>query len=249
MAKSVRVILVTGDAPYLGGPATWKPLRQALPEFDCVEVDLLNLDAEYRLAEAARDHIQKALAGAQGIIAHGTAARLAIESAAAVDPTLPVLLLSPRMVTRSSPVLSLIRHLAGGVGGGLLASVARRKRRRLLDDSPYIWKQLRLLVREDVISEELVNEARGRIADARMTAIVDRTAEMLHDLLTPLDARTSDAVSRRMVLLGEGPVDRRVLAREGGTVLSGAWSAPMLESPEAVADCVRSFMVAADSRA
>jgi hypothetical protein len=128
------------------------------------------------------------LIGAQAIVAHGTAARVAIEATAEWV-------------------------------GGIPASVARAKRRRLLAEEPYIRKRLRLLVRGDVITDELVNEARSRIADPRMDLIEDRTAEILSEVLTPVDAHINEVVSRRLVLLGEGPSDRKLRARAPATVV------------------------------
>ncbi|HEY5341648.1 MAG TPA: hypothetical protein VIK27_11520, partial [Candidatus Aquilonibacter sp.] len=103
----------------------------------------------------------------------------------------------------------------------------------------YVRKQLNLLVRRDLISEELVSEARARIADPRMEQAVARTAETLRAILTPVDERANAAVSRRAILLGSGPMDRRARARGGATVVDGAWAAPMLEQPQAVADALR----------
>jgi hypothetical protein len=75
-----------------------------------------------------------------------------------------------------------------------------------------------------------------------MDFVVDRTAATLREVLTPIDARTNDAASRRMTLLGEGPMDRKVGARMAAAVVPGAWAAPMLESPQVVADGLRALL-------
>lgn len=237
-----HVVLVTGDAPYLGGPATWASLRQAAPDFDFVEVDLMDVIAEESILDAARSRIQKALAQACAIIAHGTAAAAAIEAASLVEPVTPILLLSPRIVVRQSFLMKVIRTSVSGRGGDILNAVARSKYRRLLTDGTYVRKQLNLLVRADLVTDELLEEARARIADPRMDLILKRTAETVRAILTPIDEYANTAVSHRMVLLGEGPIDRKARIRGGATVLPGAWAAPMLEVPEAVADTLRALV-------
>jgi hypothetical protein len=236
-----RVVLVTGAAPYLGGPATWSHLRECVPEFDFIDVDLLDAATGENIVDAARRRIETALSGAHAIVAHGTAARAAIEAVARVDSSIPVILLSPLIVSRQTILLGLVRVLAG-MGGNTLASIARTKRRRLLVDESYLRKQLNLLVRSDLITDELLNEARARIADSRTDLIVARTAEMLRGVLTPIDPRIDESVSHRMLLLGEGPMDRRARARGGATVVKGAWAAPMLETPLAVAESLRAIV-------
>lgn len=161
-----------------------------------------------------------------------------------MNPSTPVILLSPRIIARESLLLRGIRALVAGLLRNVLANVARGKRRRLLADDSFLRKQLNLLVRNDLISDELVNEARARIADPRMDLIVAQTAEALGEVLTPLDARANKAVCRRLVLLGNGAMDRKARARGWGDVVDGAWAAPMLETPHAVADALRAILVA-----
>ncbi len=247
-SDSGRVVLVTGDAPYLGGPATWARLREAAPEFEFIEVDLMEIAFEERLRDAARSRIESALRGARAIIAHGTAAPIAIEAVSATDPAIPILLLSPRIVMRPSPLLAAIQTIFSGKGADILNAFARSKHRRLLKNDAYVRKQLALLVRNDLITEELLNDAKARIADPGMEAIVSRSAESLRALLTPIDEHANTAVSKRMVLLGEGPMDRKARFRGGATVLEGAWAAPMIEAPQAVADTLRALISRSPSR-
>jgi hypothetical protein len=242
MTRRAHVVLVAGDVPYLGGPATWSGLRRAAPEFEFDEIDLLEATTSEDIIAAARTTIETALKGAVAIAAHGTAARIAVEAVAVVDPSLPVLLLSPRIVTRESLLLRGIRILVDGPLGNVLALVARRKRRKLLADDSFLRKQLKRLVRNDLISDELIDEATARIADPRMDRMADRTVEVVRAMLTPIDTSTNEAVHRRLVLLGNGPIDRKLRARGSGTVLEGAWAAPMLETPQAVADALRALL-------
>jgi hypothetical protein len=238
-----HIVLVTGDAPYLGGALTWAPLRHAAPEFEFVEVDILNVSEAASLFVAARASIIRALQGARAIVAHGTAATIAVEAVSLVDPSIPVLLLSPRIITRMSLPLRLIRTIVGGgLGASMLTAFARSKHRRLLTDQSYIRKQLKLLVRDDVISDELLREASRRIADSRTEIAVRRTSEILRSVLTPIDAQANEAVLHRAVLIGSGPLDRKSRAQGEAIVIDGAWSAPMLETPNAVAEHLRTLV-------
>ncbi len=153
---------------------------------------------------------------------------------------MPILLLSPLIVTRDSAALRAMRGLVGGLGGRALTAFARSKRRKLVTDESYVRKQLMLLVRKDRITADLLREAQARIADPRMDAVTDRTAETLRSVLTPTDVKVSDAAS--MVLFGNGPVDRKARRRLTGTVVEGAWSAPMIDTPEVVAQHLRAFL-------
>jgi len=184
-----HVVLVAGDAPYLGGPATWLPLRQAASELQFVEVDLLEAADGMDPIDAAREMVRKVLPGALAVVVHGTAAPITIEAIAAIDPSIPVLLVSPRIIARQSLLLRGVRALAGGIGGNFLNAFARSKQRRLLADEPYIRKQLALLVRNDAIADELMGEAYDRIADPRMDVAVARTAETLRVILRPVGSR------------------------------------------------------------
>lgn len=238
-----HIVLVTGDAPYLGGHATWLPLRQAMPEFEFVEVDLLGSAGERaNPVDTARDMVRSALSGARAVIAHGTAATIAIEAVASIDPSIAVLLLSPRIITRQSLMLRAIRAFAGGLGANVLTGIARSKRRRLMADSAYLRKQLGLLVRDDIITDALLEEARARTSDPRMDLVDTRTAETIRALLIPIDIHASEAVSNRVVLFGDGPIDRKARVRAKCVVLKDAWSAPMLEQPHAVAEHLRALI-------
>lgn len=237
-----HVVLLTGEAPYLGGPSTWRPLCQAAPEYDYLELDLLGIDAQGDIRSAARAAVQDALFGARAIVAHGTSAAIAIEAVAAIDPAIPVLLISPRIVTKLTPAIRLLRSLTRGTGARMLTRFAKTKHARLLAHRSYVRKQLQLLVRDDCISEDLLREAQARIADPRMNGIVDRTADALHAVLTPIDTGANQAVRHRAVLLGNGLFDRKARALGHGTIVHGATSAAMIEAAHVVAQHLRALV-------
>ena len=77
--------------------------------------------------------------------------------------------------------------------------------------------------------------ASRRIADACTDIAVGRTSEMLRSVLTPIDAQANEAVLHRAVLIGSGPLSR-ITGAGRAIVIDGARSAPMLETPNAVAE-------------
>ena len=240
--QSGDVVLLTSDAPYLGGHATWLPLRKAAPEVRFVEIDTLDAPKSQSLIDAVRLLVRGALPGAAAVIAHGNSASLAIEEVAALDAPIPVLLLSPRMFTKRLLLLRMLRSFFGGIGKPLLIAIARSKRRRLLHDEPYLRKQFTLLARGDAVTDDLIREARERIADPRMEWIVERTAEVANYALTPVDPHVYDTGPNRSILLGMDPYGRKVRTRCQATVLEDAWSALMLEKPDAVASHLRTLL-------
>ena len=241
--SSGHVVLVTGAAPYLGGPQTWKPLREAAPEFDFMEVDLLECAGHASVVDDARTRISDALSGARAIIAHGTVAAVSIEATAFVNPAMPLLLVSPRMITKNSLALSALRHLFRSRAGSLaITRFAQSKYTKLLSNPTYVRKQLKLLVGENAISAKLLGEACLRIADHRTRKIVDKTAEVLCSALTPLDAGINAAVTKRSVLVGGGKLERKIRAQGHCTVIRGVYSAAMLEAPRAVAEHLRRLL-------
>lgn len=231
-----HIVLAAGYAPYVGGAATWARFRDAAPQFAFVEVDPLDAADAANPAVALRDMLVRALHGARAIVAHGTAATAAVEAVAIVDPSIPVLLLSPHIVRRPSFALRAILAFARGIGGPMLTRFARKKLRRLVADKSYVREQLQLLVRDDAIGDDLLREACERIADPRTANAIARTPEMLRSVLTPIDAKADAIVVRREVLFGNGPVDRKAHQRSPGIVVDGARSASMLETPTAVAE-------------
>jgi len=62
---------------------------------------------------------------------------------------------------------------------------------------------------------------------------------MLRSVLTPIDAQANEAVLHRAVLIGSGSLNRKSRAQEEAIVIDGARSAPMLETPNAVAEHLR----------
>lgn len=238
-----HVVLVTGDAPYLGGPSTWRPLREAAPELRFLELDLLDVPRDGDVIDAIRQKLREALLDARAVVAHGTVATVAIEAIASVNPSIPLLLLSPRIITRQSLALRIVRGLvASPAGKALLTAFARSKRKRLLVDESYVRKQMKMLVNDDVVSDTLVREAQMRIADPSMESITDRTAEVLTAILTPIDADTAASIASQRILAGSGPMDRRVRSQGNAIVIAQAKSAPMLEAPKAVAEELRSLL-------
>ena len=231
-----RVLAVTGSAPYLGGESTWRPLREAAPEFHFIDLDLLRVEADGDFSAALKAAIAVAADGACAAVVHGAAAAIVLETLAQANLNIPVMLLSPLAVAVDSAKLRILRALLRGPAGALLTAAARSKHQKLLSDSAYLRKQIALLVREDAITRELLHEARERAADARMDAVVDRTAQTLRELLTP-----SGAFERfnGTALFGHGPMDAKARRRIPGTLLDGAWSAPMIETPVEVAGHLR----------
>lgn len=234
-----RVLAVTGSAPYLGGESTWRPLREAAPEFQFTDLDLLHIEADGDFSATLKAAIVAAGDGACAAIAHGAAAAPVLEALTQSNCGMPVMLLSPLAVTADSVKLRAIRALLRGPAGALLTAAARSKREKLLADTAYLRKQLALLVRDDAITAELLHEARERLADARMDAVVDRTAQTLHEILTPTAAFER---FNGVALFGHGPVDAKARRRIPGTLLDSAWSAPMIEAPIEVAEHLRRLL-------
>ena len=234
------VVLTTGAAPYLGGPATWAPLRAAIPDVECREVDLLACEGR---VDVARAMIDDALRDADAVVAHGAAALTVVESVAAQHDGVVVLLLSPLIVRDRL----LTRAARAGFGfppvAWLLRSVARAKHRRLLDDRSAVAAELAKLTRPEAISDALVDEARGRIADPRTALAVERTADVVRATLVARSragARVpavvlvhDDTLGTPIAVPFDAPRPRVVAA-----------SAPMLEDPVAVANALRDLLAA-----
>lgn len=240
-AKSV--VVITGAAPYLGGPSTWLPLRQAAPELAFVEVDALDFANAPDVAEACRTAIRRAAHDAECVIAHYTAAKPAIEAVAQMSRIVPVLLLSPVLVRRRMPLLRVLRSiLRTRAWGRALTSLARSKRTRLLHDRQLLKKQMAVLVDEACISDTMLEEAAERTADPRTARSVERTAEILLEIIDPIDSATDAKVQRRTVLLGTSRLDRKTAMRVDAIVLPNVRGAPMIEAPQAVAQALREML-------
>jgi len=243
------VVLVTGAAPYLGGPATWAPLRAAAPEYDFLEVDLLGVAEHPEPATAARALLADAVGRASALVAHGTAAGIALAVTARSRPDLPVVLLSPVLVPRSTPRLRLVRAvLKWSALRALLTTFARSKHRRLRTDPSYLKKQLAFLAGTAADSDVIAGEALARVRDLRAYYIVERTADLLSSVLEPLDAGLEERVRHRVTLLGTGPLDRKIARRmPSATVLESVTGAPMLDAPGAVARALRASLGSASA--
>lgn len=184
-----KVVLITGAAPYLGGVSTWRPLREAAPEYHFVDLDLLQVRANGDFFAEAQAAIKRVISGdACAVVVHGAAAALVLTAIAGSGVRIPMLLLSPLLVTEDSLRLRIFRALARGPLRGLLVSVARSKQARLLNDSEYVRKQMALMVRGDAITADLLHEAQERIASPHTEATLERTPQTLIHILTPTDA-------------------------------------------------------------
>ncbi len=136
------VVLITGAAPYLGDTMTWMPLRAFAPEIDFVEIDTLDCASANDFDEAVAA-ILPAIRHANAIVAHFSAASLMVDIAAREHFKMPILLLSPMLVTRKKVFLQLVRTLFGyPPGSWLLTAYARSKLRRLKTDRRYVERQL-----------------------------------------------------------------------------------------------------------
>lgn len=240
----MKVVLITGAAPYLGGPQTWRPLRDAAPEIDFVEVDPLLVAGDADMERHVRDAVEAALQDADAVVAHGGAARLALDAVAQTRSALPALLLTPMMVLRTTTPLRIAGAMLGWpFVGGLITRFARSKLGRLRADRGYVRRQLGFLVRRDLISDALVDEAQQRLRDPRSAEIVERTPEFMAAALAPLDPETDRVVTnRRSVFGGIEYYERKTARRKGGIILPNANGSPMIEDPVAVAGILRDML-------
>ncbi len=238
-----RVVVITGAAPYLGGPSTWLSLRQAAPGLNFVEVDTLDFADSADISTACRQAIFEAARDADCVVAHNAAAKPAIEALAQMSRSLPVLLLSPMLVQRRTPALQVVRSVINSdIGRRFLTTLARSKRSRLLSDERFLKKQLALFVNEGRITEALLEEAAARLADPRTAQSVERTVDVFLEITKPIDPEVDDRVQHRTVLLGNSPLDRKTAARMAATVVPNVRSAPMIEAPDVVAEVLRQLL-------
>lgn len=205
------IVCVTGAAPYLGGSATWRRLRDALPAYDLREIDTLDLADVPDIEDALEARRATGLEGAVALVAHGTVARAAVEFLARTRPDLPLVLLSPLMIVRSSPLQRVFRALVlSPLGRRTLAAFAMSKYRRLRNDRAFVEEQLRTFVAAESLTSELIDEAQLRLRDARSRRIVERTGEILRAIIVPVDTAAWAAMKDRCrVLIGSGPMDRK----------------------------------------
>ncbi len=73
-AQAGHVLLLTGSAPYLGGPSTWKPLRDAASDLEFRDLDLLDIPPGSGSTAAIKQAIKAAAEGTSAIVAHGAVA-------------------------------------------------------------------------------------------------------------------------------------------------------------------------------
>jgi hypothetical protein len=238
-----RVVLITGATPYLGGPCTWRPLREAAPDLAFVEIDPLDFADAPDLTEACRHAVLCAARDARAVVAHYTAAKPAIEALAQMAEALPVLLLSPLLLRRSAPPLSAVRAvIETRLGGRLLAWLAHSKSTRLSSDRQYLKKQLLMFVDEVNLTDALFEEAAGRAKDPRTARSVERVAQIFLEITNPIDPEVDAKVYRRTVLLGTSPLDRKTAARMPATTLPNVRGAAMIEAPQAVVQALRKML-------
>ncbi|MDB5073745.1 MAG: hypothetical protein JWM87_4856 [Candidatus Eremiobacteraeota bacterium] len=241
--RASRVVVITSDAPYLGGPLTWAALRASALEFEFVEIDTLAFADAPDIGAAVEDALTAVLRDADAAIAHSSAARPVIQAVSRVRPDMPVLLLSPMLLTRDAPHVRLVRAvLRHTFVARLLRNYARSKHRRLLTDRDYVTKQLNLLVRSDRITGALIDEAQARIRDPRTADAVERTVDVLTFSLTPVDTAANVRVRNRLALIGPGILERKTAKRMTCTVLPSATRSPMIETPDDVARALRSLL-------
>lgn len=243
MMPARRVVLITGATPYLGGPSTWRPLRQAAPDRVFVEIDPLDFADASDVAEAFRQSVLYAAHDADAVVAHNTAAKPVIEALAQMSRAVPLLLLSPMLFHRSTPLLRALRFTINTrAGRHALTSLVRSKKNRLLTDRQFLKRQILLLVDEARISDALFEEAVERVADPRTARSVERTAEIILEITNPIDPVIDAKVQRRIVLLGTSRLDRKMAARMPGTVVPDVRGAAMIEAPQAVAQALREML-------
>jgi hypothetical protein len=242
MSAAKRVLLISGAAPYLGGPATWAPLRQAAPDMEFVEVDPLDFADAAAPERAVRAGISLALERVDAAVAHFTAARAVIETVAAEKPGVPVVLLSPLVIARRGLRLRIADAILGlPPFARLLNAFACSKRRRLTGDRRSVERQLRFFVRDDALSEDLLGEAQARLCDERTASLVARTAELARAVATPIEPRAIHTLHACTVIVGSGRIDRAAAKRTPATVLPQVRSAPMLDAPACVAAVLRAL--------
>ncbi len=239
-AQAGHVLLLTGSAPYLGGPSTWKPLRDAASDLEFRDLDLLDIPPGSGSTAAIKQAIKAAAEGASAIVAHGAVAATVLGAIDDFRHSIPVLLLSPVAITRDSLRLRFLRTLVRGPLGKLIDSYAASKMSKLLKDYDYLRKQLAFVIQEDAITEELLQEAQVRLADARMEAFCAHTSGTLLAVLTPTGAFER---FNGLALFGNSSMDRKARKRIPGTVLATAWSAPMIEAPKQVAEYLYTLLL------
>ncbi len=218
-----------------------------MPEYSFVEIDTLDFAGSANVADACRDAVADALSDASAVISHGAAAKFVLEAVAAKDPQMPVLLLSPMYVVKSTALLRIFRSIIATPGARLfLAKIAKDKLARLRSNPGYLKEQLATLVGPDFITDALIDEATARIHNSRTEPSVKRTAEIVLSVTEPLEPSVNAAVQNRSALLGSSLSDKKMARKIIATTLPDVVSAAMIEAPDAVADVIRKMLAAAE---
>jgi hypothetical protein len=237
-----RVVVLTGAAPYLGGPSTWLALRLAAPELSFQEIDTLEFSGAQNVSEACKVAVRDAAIDADCVIAHNSAAKPAIEALGEIPRLVPLLLLSPLLLIHESPVLTLFRSMIRTRTFGQLLVRAARSKREKLTDLRYLKKQLSLFIDEVNISDSLLQEALQRVRDPRTALVVDNTAKVFLEVTASVDPSLYAKVQNRTILVGNAALDRKIAQRLSAVTLAGVRSSPMIEAPKAVAHALRELL-------
>ncbi len=240
MKERPRVIVMNGNASYLGGPPTWDALRGAAPEFEFVEIDVLKCFAGPDMGETIRRAICEDLPGSVAVVAYGESAGLALEAVSRADSRVPLLLISPRVVFKENFTLRVVRSLiTRGPGAYLLRRIAAAKHRRLLSDDNYLRQQIGLMVSATSMSDALVTEAKRRMSDPATASGVTQVVETIRLVLRRIDPATIAGSSKVVALVTSDLAGRYLPYGIEEKMVDGS-GATMIEDPEAVADCLRS---------
>ncbi len=238
----MKIVLVTGAAPYIGGPATWRRLRAAAPEFDYIEFDSFAF-AALATWDAFLACLERVFNDADAVVAHHSAARAVSEAIGRSGRNIPVVFLSPLIILEDRPLLRSVRVLFGTrMLGGFLTRFAESKLRKLKHDRQLVTKQLRYFVAQSALSDDLIDEAQSQLRDPRCEGIVARTAEFLRYTLLPLAEDFDTLVPHRAFVLGSSASDRRFAKRLKLDPVPGVFGAAMIEAPEAVASALRELV-------
>jgi hypothetical protein len=246
MADRGAIVVVTGAAPYLGGPETWRPLKQRLPDEEVVELDTLDLAHSDNYEEALFAMLAN-IKNTGIIVAHFTAAKPVVRYVDRMRLSVPVLLLSPWIVTRESSGIRqrVVRTLLDvPFVQNFLTGRASEKLRSLTSDRERVKRQLRFFVSDAAMTDWLVDEAQARLADERTARLTEHTADVLRYTFSPIPR---DLLNRTntVVLVGSGALDRKIASRIPVTKLPGVTSAAMIEAPGEVAKIVYRLMAGA----
>lgn len=234
------ILALTGSAPYLGGPSTWQPLREAAPDLAFRDFDLFDIPPGAGHIARLKSAISVASQGACAIVAHGLVATAVLETVRENALATPVLVLSPLLFTPRHNITTRIgRWLLRAGLGKLMVAASKAKLRKLIADRGCLRKELAVTVRESAITPNLVEEAHQRLSDPRMGAFISHFEDTMQLLLAPSNAFEHFSGT---ILFGTSPMDTKMHRNIPGTVLEDAWSAPMIETPDKVVEYLRPLL-------